>query len=136
MTRRIAVSYTAVDGTEAGLGRTGRKTLIADRPEGSAGGSGLGFNGAELLAAALGGCFWNDLHYLAHAAGVPLSVGGVEAAVELAGNPPRVVRAQITARLSGAPDATLREIFAAAGETSTIASSLRPAFPIHLELKT
>lgn len=136
MTRRVTMSYTAVTGTEAGLGRSGSRSLIADRPEGVAGGSGLGFNGAELLAAALGGCFWNDLYHMAHAAGVPISVAAVEAAVELAGNPLRVVRAQITARLSGAPEATLREILAAAAETSTIASSLRAAFPVHVELRT
>ena len=134
MTRRITIRYAAIDGTQAGLGRSGPHTLIADRPEGVAGGTGLGFNGADLLAASLGGCFWNDLHHVAHAAGVAVTVAGVDAAVELAGNPPRVVRAQITARLSGAPDATLREIFAAAEAGSTIAASLRPAFPVHVEL--
>lgn len=133
MTRRITVSFGAVTGTAAGLGRTGPRSLIADRPEGVAGGAGLGFNGAELLAAALGGCFWNDLHYVADAGGVPLTVEAVEAEVELAGNPPRVVRAHVIARLAGAPEATLQDLFLAAQETSTIANSLQPAFPIHFE---
>ena len=135
MTRRVTVSYTAIAGTEAGFGRSGNRSLIADRPEGVAGGSGLGFTGAELLAASLGGCLWNDLHHVAHAAGVPISVAAVEASVELAGNPPRVVRAQVGVRMSGAPDATLREILAAASETSTIAASLRAAFPVHVDWK-
>ncbi|MCA8879357.1 MAG: OsmC family protein [Rhodobacteraceae bacterium] len=133
MTRRIAISFGAVQGTAAGLGRTGPFSVIADRPQGIAGGAGLGFNGAELLAAALGGCFWNDLHHVAYAAGVPVTVDTVDAAVELAGNPPRIVRAQVTARLSGAPDNTLAEIFAAAEDASTVASSLQPAFPVHFE---
>jgi organic hydroperoxide reductase OsmC/OhrA len=133
MTKRISVSFGVIAGSQAGLGRAGSRSLIVDRPEGMAGGAGLGFSGGELLAAALGGCLWNDLHYLAHAAGIAVSVEGVEAAVELAGNPPRVVRAHVTARLSGAPDATMRDLFAAAQESSTIASSLAAAFPIHYE---
>ena len=45
---------------------------MVDRPEGKAGGMGLGFNGGQLLALAIGGCFCNDLHYAAHAMGIRL----------------------------------------------------------------
>jgi hypothetical protein len=38
-----------VAGTEAALGWAGTHTLVVDRPEGRAGGHGLGFNGAQLL---------------------------------------------------------------------------------------
>ena len=66
MSKSITFNFTPVGGTGAGLGRSaGGHMLIADRPAGTAGGSGLGFNGGELLAASLGGCFWNDLHYAA-----------------------------------------------------------------------
>ena len=133
MTRHVAVHFGKVAGTQAGLGRAGTRSLIADRPEGVAGGQGLGFSGAEFLAAALGGCFWNDLHVVAQAGQVAITVEAVEATVELAWNPPRVVRAQIAARLSGAAQDTLHKIFTAATEASTIANSLHAAFPIHFE---
>ena len=50
-----------VEGTQAGLGWAGAHRLVADRPQGKAGGLGLGFNGAQLLGLAIGGCFCNDL---------------------------------------------------------------------------
>ena len=134
MSRSISFNFTAVAGTGAGLGRNaGGHTLIADRPAGTAGGSGLGFNGGELLAASLGGCFWNDLHYSAQGSLAGFQVERLDARVDLAGDPPRVVRARISAKLSGADEETLERIFEAACDGSTIGNSLRPAFPITFE---
>lgn len=135
MTRRIAVTFSAIAGTAAGLGRAGAHSLIADRPDGVAGGRGLGFNGGELMASALGGCFWNDLHYVAEAEGVAIRVDEVEAEIELAGNPPRIVRAFVHATLSGADGPVLDRIFEAASADSTIAQSLMAAFPVKFERK-
>jgi organic hydroperoxide reductase OsmC/OhrA len=133
MTRRISITYSAVSGTAAGLGRAGSRTVVADRPDGVAGGRGLGFNGGELMASALGGCFWNDLHYVAEAEGVTIRVEEVEAEVELAGNPPRIVRAFVHATLSGGEGAVLDRIFEAAAADSTIAQSVMAAFPVKFE---
>jgi organic hydroperoxide reductase OsmC/OhrA len=135
MTVSIAMSFGAVSGTAAGLGRSGAHSLVADRPEGRAGGQGLGFNGGQLLAGALGGCFWNDLHYAADAAGVPVVVKAVDAEVDLAGTPLRVVRARIRAALEGADEAARTAVFAAACADSTIANSVMPAFPVRFERK-
>ncbi|TNF23228.1 MAG: OsmC family peroxiredoxin [Rhodobacteraceae bacterium] len=129
MSTHISTRYVPISGTAAGLGLTaGGGTLVADRPRGKARGQGLGHNGADLLSAALGGCFWNDLHYVADAAKVGIGIDSVEAEIELAGNPPRVVRAHIRARLSGAPEDVLQQVFDAAAESSTIANSLTGAF--------
>lgn len=131
MSKSITFNFTGVGGTGAGLGwSAGGHTLIADRPAGTAGGSGLGFNGGELLAASLGGCFWNDLHYAAQGSLAGSPVQRLDARVDLAGDPPRVVRARISVKLTGADDETLERIFEAACDGSTIANSLRPAFPI------
>ena len=134
MTRHISVSFGAIAGTRAGLGRAGAHSLVADRPEGKAGGSGLGFNGGELLASALAGCFWNDLHYESEARAIAVTVEAVTADLALAGTPARVVKASISARLSGAPQSGIETIFEAARDASTIANSLLPAFPISFEL--
>ncbi|MEM7024296.1 MAG: OsmC family protein, partial [Pseudomonadota bacterium] len=37
------------------------------------GGKGLGFNGGQLLALAIGGCLCNDLRYVAHGLGARLT---------------------------------------------------------------
>lgn len=54
---------------------------------GKAGGKGLGFNGGELLALAIGGCFCNDLRYVAHARGMALAGITVKVTLDLAGDP-------------------------------------------------
>ena len=62
----VIVELRNVEGTEAAVGWAGGHTIVVDRPEGRSGGKGLGFNGAQLLALAIGGCFCNDLRYVAH----------------------------------------------------------------------
>ncbi|EYD75727.1 hypothetical protein Rumeso_02671 [Rubellimicrobium mesophilum DSM 19309] len=130
MSRTLSMRFQNLPGSRAGLGRTGTRTLIADRPDGVAGGQGLGFNGAELLAAALGGCFWNDLHYAAEARGITLGPVDVAAEVTLDGHPLRVTAAGIRARVAAETPAQARECFDAACADSTIANSVMAAFPV------
>lgn len=130
MTRTVAMRFTHLPGTRAGVARAGSRLLVADRPEGVARGEGLGFNGAELLASALGGCFWNDLHYAAEARGIVLGHVEVAAEVTLAGAPLRVVRARIVAQVVAGLPGQAREAFDAAAQDSTIANSLLAAFPV------
>lgn len=84
---KVDVQLTNLLGTEAAVGWVGGHTIIADRPEGKAGGMGLGFNGAQLLALALGGCFCNDLRYVAEEIGVELAAISVRVSLELDGKP-------------------------------------------------
>lgn len=127
MTRTISLRFDAIGGTRAGLGHAGGHSLIADRPEGRAGGMGLGFNGGELLAASLGGCFWNDLHYAAEAMGQIVEVRSVDVALVLDGTPARVTGATISARLNGVQ---ARAVFDRACVESTIANSISGAIRI------
>jgi organic hydroperoxide reductase OsmC/OhrA len=83
----VSVELRNIAGTEAALGWAGAHTVVVDRPEGRAGGRGLGFNGAQLLAFTIAGCFCNDLRYVAHATGVELGAISVSATVELEGDP-------------------------------------------------
>jgi organic hydroperoxide reductase OsmC/OhrA len=86
-----------IEGTQAALGWAGGHTIVVDRPEGKAGGQGLGFNGAQLLALALGGCFCNDLRYVAHASGVRLGRISVSVTVDMEGDPLLAKAATMTA---------------------------------------
>ena len=49
----MTIELRNVEGTEAAMGWAGGHTIVVDRPEGKAGGLGLGFNGAQLLALGL-----------------------------------------------------------------------------------
>jgi organic hydroperoxide reductase OsmC/OhrA len=137
MSRTISFELSGIHGTGAAVGRTAEgRSIVVDRPRGAAGGSGLGFNGAELLGASLGGCFWNDLHYAAQSAGSRCLVESVDVRIDLAGEPLRVVRARVAARLVGDDPSASARIFETARAGSTIANSLAPAFPIAFELRT
>jgi organic hydroperoxide reductase OsmC/OhrA len=83
----VSVQLQNLPGTKAAVGWAGGHTIVADRPEGKAGGLGLGFNGAQLLALALGGCFCNDLRYAAEKLGVELGEISALVSLELAGEP-------------------------------------------------
>ena len=83
----VTVELRNVAGTQAALGWAGAHTVVVDRPDGRAGGQGLGFNGAELLALTIGGCFCNDLRYVAHNDGVELGKIAVSVTVALDGDP-------------------------------------------------
>ncbi len=83
----MTVELRNVEGTEAAMGWAGGHTIVVDRPEGRAGGRGLGFNGAQLLALAIGGCFCNDLRYVADEMRIKLGSISVSVTVELEGDP-------------------------------------------------
>lgn len=85
--------------TEAVVGWAGGHTIVADRPVGKAGGQGLGFNGAELLALAIGGCFCNDLRYVAEEHGVKLTEISVNVSLELKGKPLLATSASLSVKV-------------------------------------
>jgi organic hydroperoxide reductase OsmC/OhrA len=57
----MSVQLRSIPDTRAAMGWAEGHTIVVDRPEGQAGGMGLGFNGGQLLGLAIGGCFCNDL---------------------------------------------------------------------------
>ena len=84
---KMTVNLRSIPGTHAAIGWAEGHTIVVDRPDGRAGGMGLGFNGGQLLALAIGGCLCNDLQYVAHDMGVSLTSVEVEVTITLEGNP-------------------------------------------------
>lgn len=126
----ITVDLQNVAGTQAALGWAGGHTLVVDRPEGRAGGMGLGFNGGQLLALAIGGCFCNDLRYVADAAGLRLSEIGVSVTVELDGDPLLATSATMDVTCRRADGADAAEIVKRAARSSTVSNSLARGLPV------
>lgn len=121
----VKVALRNVAGTEAALGWAGAHTIVVDRPEGKAGGSGLGFNGAELLGLALGGCFANDLRYVAHELGIALDTVEIGVTVTLDGTPLVATDAAMTVACTCADGGDPAAVIAAAEARCTVSHSLQ-----------
>ncbi|MDJ0945937.1 MAG: OsmC family protein [Kiloniellales bacterium] len=128
----ISVTWRRIKGTEAALGWAGPRSVVADRPAGKAGGQGLGFNGGELLALAIGGCFCNDLQYVAHDRGVRLTEVEVEVTLQLQETPLLVTGAAMTVRAQGEGD--VEAVIAQAQALSTVSNSIARGFPVTVSL--
>lgn len=128
---RMTVQLRSLADTEAAVGWAGSHTVVVDRPEGKAGGKGLGFNGGQLLGLAIGGCFCNDLHYVAHEMGVALASIEVDVTVEFEGSPllatNATVKAEIVARDEGAD---VHAVIRRAREISTVSNSIQRGVPV------
>lgn len=129
---RMSVELRGIPGTEAALGWAGAHTLVVDRADGFAGGRGLGFNGGELTALAIGGCLCNDLRYAAHALGVVLGELGVRVGVEIGGEPPRVQLAEVTIRCRTADGHAAQAVIDRAVAGSIVRNSVERGFPVRV----
>jgi organic hydroperoxide reductase OsmC/OhrA len=119
-----------IAGTEAAVGWAGAHTVVVDRPDGKAGGRGLGFNGAQLLALTIGGCFCNDLRYVAHATGVELGGISVSVTVELEGDPILATSATMVVSCETLDGSSAESIIEKATATCMATNSLRRGLPI------
>jgi organic hydroperoxide reductase OsmC/OhrA len=129
---QMTVELRNIAGTEAALGWAGAQTLVVDRPEGKAGGQGLGFNGGQLLALAIGGCFCNDLRYLAHARGIAIGSIAVKVALELAGEPLLATGATIEVECALSDGSDARALIAEAERVSMVSNSLKAGLPVRV----
>lgn len=119
-----------VAGTQAALGWAEGHTLIIDRPEGRAGGMGLGFNGAQLLGLTIGGCFANDIRYVAAELGVTVGEISISVAVALEGTPIRAVGADMQVSVTLADGSDPAKLIEKAKEVSMAMNSLARGLPV------
>lgn len=129
----IVVDLGNIEGTEAALGWAGSHTLVADRPAGKAGGKGLGFNGGELLALAIGGCFANDLRYVAHGKGLALGKIAISVTLELEGEPLIVTGARMAVACETGDGSDPRSLIEEAKADSTVSNSVAKGFPVSIQ---
>jgi organic hydroperoxide reductase OsmC/OhrA len=121
---KVEVQLRNVPDTKAAVGWAGGHTIIADRPEGKAGGLGLGFNGAQLLALAIGGCFCNDLRYVAEGVGVELTEISVQVSLELEGKPLLAKSAHMAVKCMTSDGSDSAEIVEKAKSSCMVSNSL------------
>jgi organic hydroperoxide reductase OsmC/OhrA len=114
------------------MGRAATHHVIADRPQGKAGGMGLGFNGGELLALAIGGCFCNDMQAIADEMGLTIEDLRVSVSIDFAGEPSRASGARMDVECALADGADPNELIARAKRITTIGNSLRAGIPVEI----
>jgi organic hydroperoxide reductase OsmC/OhrA len=126
------VELASIAGTEAAAGWAGAHTVVVDRPAGVAGGRGLGFNGAELLALAIGGCFANDLRYAAHERGIGIARIGIRVTLEMAGTPLVATGAALAVDVETSDGSDAAPLVEAVRGISMAANSVARGFPVTL----
>lgn len=127
----MSVKLRGISGTEASLGWAGAHSVVVDRPEGKAGGQGLGFNGGQLLGLAIGGCFCNDLYYVAHDMGIRLTSVAVDVAVTFDGNPLLATSADVQVVVEAADHtADTDALIQRARAISTVSNSISRGVPV------
>lgn len=126
----MTVELRNVEGTEAAMGWAGAHTIVVDRPEGRAGGAGLGFNGGQLLALAIGGCMCNDLRYVAHNLGVALGAISVSVQLDLEGQPLVATSATMRIVCETRDGSDPQNVIDLAVADSTVANSVTRGFPV------
>ena len=124
------IEYRLLPGTAAAVGRAGTHSVIADRPEGKAGGMGLGFNGGELLALAIGGCFC--LQAIAEEMGLSLTDVRVSVSIDFDGSPVRATDARMSVHCVLADGSDPSPLIERAKAATTIGNSLREGIPVRI----
>ncbi|MCB1367559.1 MAG: OsmC family protein [Rhodobacteraceae bacterium] len=131
---RVNVHLRNVPGTEAAMGWAGSHSLVADRPIGKAGGLGLGFNGAELLALAIGGCFCNDLRYVAERRGVGIDEIEIEVTLVLDGEPIVATAAEMVVFCTTSDGTDAATLVDKARSSCMVSNSISKGLPVSVSL--
>jgi organic hydroperoxide reductase OsmC/OhrA len=127
----MSVKLRGIPGTEASLGWAGAHSVVVDRPEGKAGGQGLGFNGGQLLGLAIGGCLCNDIYYVAHDMGIALASVAVDVAVTFEGTPLLATAAVVQIAVEAADKkADIEALIQRAQAISTVSNSIARGLPV------
>ena len=130
----VTVELRTIEDTHATLGWAGAHTVVVDRPEGRSGGLGLGFNGAQLLALAIGGCFCNDLHYVADEMGVRIDRISVSVTVEMEGDPLIATRATLQVSCKAIDGSDSQAVVEKAKSSSMVGNSISRGIPVSVQL--
>jgi len=132
----MVVRLRGIPDTEASIGWAGAHSVVVDRPEGKAGGQGLGFNGGQLLGLAIGGCLCNDLYHVAHEMNVALTALAVDVRVTFEGDPLRATSAHVEIAVEAADrEADLDAVIRRAQEISTVSNSLARGIPVSVSTR-
>ena len=129
----MSVQLRSIAETQAAVGWADGHTIVVDRPDGKAGGMGLGLNGGQLLGLAIGGCFCNDLHYVAYDMGVRLASIAVDVSVTFEGSPLLATQAKMRVAVTAVDKGgDVDAVIARARDISAVSNSIARGFPVRI----
>jgi organic hydroperoxide reductase OsmC/OhrA len=126
------IEYRTLPGTRASVGRAAGHSVVADRPRGKSGGMGLGFNGGELLALAIGGCFCNDMQAVADEMGLEIADLSLSVTVDFGGQPSRATAARMEVDCKLADGSHPWALIERAKTVTTVGNSLIAGIPVEI----
>jgi putative redox protein len=126
------IELRSLDGGPTAVASSGTFSVITDRPADS-GGRGLGFNGGQLLYAAIAGCYSNDLHREAATLGISLSrvAISVDGDFPKRGEPSTPIDVDVEVEGDASED-RLRELVRLVDTIAEIPNTIRGATPVEL----
>ena len=132
MSDAYRIDLRTVDGGPTAVASSGSFSVLTDRPA-AAGGRGLGFNGGQLLYAAIAGCYSNDLYREAAAVGLSLSrvVITVDGDFPKRGEPSTPITVDVEVE-GDADEERLRELVELVDTIAEIPNTIRGATPVAL----
>jgi putative redox protein len=132
MSEAYGVRLRSIDGGPTALVSAGPFTLVADRPA-AGGGRGLGFNGGQLLYAAVAACISNDLYREAASQAIHLSRVEVTVDGDFPARGASSTPISVDIELDGdAPEAKLRELLDLVDRIAEIPNSMRSTTPVDI----
>ena len=132
MSDAFRIDLRTVDGGPTAVASGGPFSVLTDRPA-SAGGRGLGFNGGQLLYAAIAGCYSNDLYREASTLGLALRRVAitVDGDFPKRGEPSTPISVDVEVE-GDADEQALRELVALVDTIAEIPKTIRGATQVQL----
>ena len=132
MSDAYRVELRTVDGGPTAVASSGSFSAIVDRPI-SGGGRGLGFNGGQLLYAAIAACLSNDLYREASAMGIQLSRVALTIDGDFPARGAPSTPISVDVEIAGdAPEANIAELLALVDRIAEIPNSMRTTTPVEI----
>lgn len=132
MSDAYRIELRTLDGGPTAVASSGAYSVITDRPA-AAGGRGLGFNGGQLLYAAIAGCYSNDLYREAATLGIELRRVSITVDGDFAtrGEPSTPITVDLEVD-GDAPEDRLRALVDLVDRIAEIPNSIRGTTPVVL----
>lgn len=126
------IQIRTISGIQSGTGWSGQQPVVVGRSA-AVGGDGLGYSGGELIALAVGACYYNNLYFAADERKIHIRCAEVEVSCSWTTKP--VVSSGITISAKVDADASkeaIEELIRHAGAASTVSNTLRQETSVEL----